>query len=91
MSFSQPRRYEIKVPVVWGDAHDEYLCDIMMSAIPSKEDIIDVLRKNGELRGYKEESIEKMRIERPDGWFYKTILVFGDTSSVALWKIVPKP
>lgn len=91
MSFSQPHRYKLTVPAYWADGQDDYICDLMMSSMPSREDIIDALRKSDELSGYTADYIDNLRIERPDGWYYKTILIFNNSHHKPLWKIVPVP
>lgn len=91
MSFSQPHRYKLMIPSYWSDGHDDHRCDFMMSSIPSREDIIAALRKADELEGYSAEYIDGLIIERPDGWYYKTILIYSYTSDKPLWKMVPAP
>ena len=92
MSFSQPHRYKLYLPSYWNDGHDDYRCDVMMSSMPSREDVISALRQCNELDGYSAEYVNSLRVERPDGWHYKKLLIYGaskDTKPV--WKFVPAP
>lgn len=95
MSFSQPHRYKLYIPSYWADNENarEYRCDVMMSSMPSREDILNELRKVGELEGYSQDYIDGLHIDRPDGWYYKKILIYSVKTDkrVALWQFVPSP
>lgn len=91
MSFSQPHRYKLYVTGYWTSGTDDYYSSITMSSMPSKEEVISALRDCNQLDGYTEEFIDGLIIERPDGWYYKKILIYSYTSNDPLWKIVPAP
>lgn len=92
MSFSQPHRYKLCIPSYWKDEKDEQVCMIMMSSMPSRDDVLDALRGADQLEGYSSDYIDSLRIERPDGWHYKKILIYGPTTSeLPLWKFEPAP
>lgn len=91
MSFSQPHRYKLYVTGYWTSGMDDYYSVVTMSSIPSKEDVIAALRNCNQLDGYTLDFIEGLIVERPDGWYYKKILVHSYTSSEPLWKFIPSP
>lgn len=91
MSYSELRSYKVYAPCYWDKDSEEYICDIQLSSIPSKQDILNALNKAGHYSYPNEEYEKKLKIERPDGWCYKTILVLKtDQFSEIVWKIVPK-
>jgi len=91
MSFSQPHRYKLMIPTYWADGQDDYRTDVMMSSMPSRDEVIDALRKADELSGYSADYINSLRVERPDGWYYKKILIYNSSSPKPEWKFEPAP
>lgn len=91
MSISQPHRYKLYISSYWNKDYEEYKCELMMSAMPSRDDVIAVLRNLKELENYSSEYIGDLVVERPSGWYYKTILVYNKKNSQNLWKMVPAP
>lgn len=91
MSFSQPHRYKLMIPAYWVDGQDDYRTDVMMSSMPSRDEVIEALRKANELDGYSAEYIDNLRVERPNGWYYKKILIYSSSSNKPLWKFEPAP
>lgn len=94
MSISWPRRYKLFTPSVWNENEDDYVCDIEMSSMPSKQDILDALKKANQIDNrfyYDTNYTDKIKIDRPDGWHYKKILVFEILSNTEelIWKIFP--
>jgi hypothetical protein len=95
MSFAQPHRYKLYyVSTSWDSDRDrdDEISDVFMSAFPSRDDLIDALRKADQLDGYSSDYIDSLSFERPDGWHYKQIKVYayGDKSR-CLWKFKPAP
>lgn len=93
MSFSAPQRYRLFRELgEWSDSFFNELGYVYLSRFPSKEDIIDILRQNNELTEYSESQISDFYIERPNGWDYKTIMIYFDHNKFfCLWKIEPAP
>lgn len=91
MNFSQPHRYRLCTPGYWDDESDNHVCDVMMSSMPSRDDIIRALRQANEINDLAKEYIDSLTIERPDGWYYKKILIYSYTSDKPVWKFVPAP
>lgn len=93
MTFSQPHKYKLYIPSYWSDSENaaEFRCDVMMSSMPSREDILNALRSAGELEGYSVDYIEGLKIVRPDGWYYKKILIYTLTSNKPIWQFIPSP
>lgn len=85
MKFSDPHRYKLYSPCYYWDGDDVYSCDIMMSSMPSKEEIIQVLAKLNKID--PSSCVSKISIERPSGWYYKTIIVLEEKRII--WKIIP--
>jgi len=88
-----PLRYKLFKDL--GDSNDSFFDNlgyIYLSRFPSKDDILDVLQQNGELTEYDQTQIDNFYIERPDGWDYKTIMIFFDYNKFfCVWKIEPAP
>lgn len=91
MSFSQPHRYKLVNPTYWANGQDEHIADVMMSSMPSKDEVIEALRKTDELSGLSADYVDNLRIERPDGWYYKKILIYSDSTAKPNWKFEPAP
>jgi len=91
MNFSFPHRYKLYIVSYWNTGQDEYHSDVTLSSMPSKEDILKVLRNCDQLEGYSEEYINNLKIDRPDGWYYKKILIYTHSSNDPFWKLVPSP
>jgi hypothetical protein len=79
------------IPTYWADGQDDYRTDVMMSSMPSRDEVIDALRKADELSGYSADYIDNLRVERPDGWYYKKILIYNSSSPKPEWKFEPAP
>jgi hypothetical protein len=98
MSFAQSHRYKLYcVYTAWGfddtnEYRDEEIDDVYMSAFPSRDDLIDALRKADQLLAHDLDFIDSLSFERPDGWYYRQIKVYGyGDKSRCLWKFKPAP
>lgn len=90
MNYSQPHRYKIFFLDYWNSDAMADLNYVYMSAIPSKEDILLVLRNQGQLDGLSLEYVDSLQIKRPEGWHYKVIEIY-DGNQTCVWKIKPTP
>lgn len=91
MSFSLPHRYKLYIVSYWSADQDNYHSDVMMSSMPSREEILQALRNCDQLEGYADEYIDGLKIHRPDGWYYKKILIYSYSSDNPFWKFIPAP
>lgn len=87
-SFSEAHSYRLYAPIYYGrdDRGTVYL-----SSMPSREDVVAMLRAAGELDMYPTSFVDHLVIERPHGWYYKTILVYAADAEKLLWEIEPSP
>lgn len=91
MSFLDLRPYKVYVPSYWDPKTEDHVCDIEMTSIPSKEDILEALFKAGQYNYPDKEYESNLKVERPSGWCYKPLLVMKTKPCLELvWKIVPK-
>lgn len=93
MSFSQPHKYKLYyLSNTWNEDYYQEIGYSYMSAMPSKDQIMEALQEANQLGGLSNEYMDGLIIDRPYGWNYKIIRVceYNDKKN-CVWKFEPYP
>lgn len=93
MSFLKLKKYKLWSISNGWDTNSDFHQDcgeIYLSAIPSRDDILQALTDTGEFVGLSQDYIDNLKIERPDGWNYKVIKIYAyGNLAKQVWKFEP--